>query len=194
MAESSVFKNESILSYDYLPDILPHREVQIKQLAKNLELLMENKRTQNIFIFGGPGVGKTASIKFVFREFEKYSGIKTMCINCWDYNTATSVLSKITQGLGYPVSRRGWPKDEIVEKLIETFNKSPDPLVVCLDEADQLVYKDNSVLYDLTRISQYLNKPLMLIFVSNNQHLFINVEPRIKSTLNLEEIEFKQYR
>ncbi len=188
-----VFKNEDMLGYDHLPEMLPHREGQIRHLSESLGMLVEDKKPQNVFIHGGPGIGKTASTKFVFREFENYSGIKTVYINCWDYNTATSVLSKITQELGHFVSRKGWPKDEIVERLVETFNKSANALAVCLDEADQLVYKDPSVLYDLTRISQYSGKPLMLIFISNNPHVFVETEPRIKSSLNLEEIEFKPY-
>ncbi len=191
--QESVFKNEGALNYDYLPELLPHRESQIIQLSGNLGLLAEGRRAQNVFIFGAPGIGKTASIKYAFRKFEEYSGIKTVYINCWEYNTATSVLSKITQDLGYFVSRRGWPKDEIVEKLIESLNKSSRSLAVCLDEADQLIYKDPSVLYDLTRLGQSLNRPLMLIFISNNPFIFANTEPRIKSTLNLEEIEFKPY-
>lgn len=193
MERLSVFKNEDVLSYDYLPEILPHRESQIKQLSENLTLLAEGRKPQNIFIFGAPGIGKTVSIKYVFRKFEEYSGLKTLYINCWGYNTATSVLSKIAQEIGYPVSRRGWPKDEIVEKLIETYNKNPASLVVCLDEADQLIYKDPSVIYDLTRMNQYLKKPMMIIFISNNPHIFVNIEPRIKSSLSLDELEFRSY-
>ena len=34
--ESKIFKNEDVLSFEYLPDILPCRETQIKQLADNL--------------------------------------------------------------------------------------------------------------------------------------------------------------
>ncbi|HLC58947.1 MAG TPA: AAA family ATPase [archaeon] len=193
METSSVFKNEKILSYEYLPDMLPHREGQIQMLSMHLNKLADGKRTQNVFIFGGPGIGKTASIKFVFREFENFSGIKTLYINCWEYTTATSVLSKITQEIGYPVSRRGWPKDEIVEKLVETFNKVNKSMVICLDEADQLIYKDSSVLYDLTRMGQQLKEPLMLIFISNDPHIFSDTEPRVKSSLNIDGIEFKQY-
>lgn len=93
--ESSIFKNEEILSPNHLPELLPHRENQIKLLANNLLPASKGRKTQNVFIYGFPGTGKTASIKYVFREFKDYSGIKTVYINCWDYKTATAVLSKI---------------------------------------------------------------------------------------------------
>jgi cell division control protein 6 len=193
MEGSRIFKNESVLSYEYLPEIFYHRDSQIKVISENLSFLMKGRKPNNIFIFGLPGVGKTATVKFVFREFENYSGIKTIYINCWEYNTSTAILSKITQELGYPVPRHGWSKDEIMEKLIEMLNKSYNSLVICLDEVDQLIYKDYSALYDLTRINQFSNKQPMLIFISNNKHIFAKVDPRIKSSLNLEEIEFKPY-
>jgi cell division control protein 6 len=191
--ESKIFKNEDVLSFEYLPDILPCRETQIKQLADNLLPASKGRKPQNTFIYGAPGIGKTASIKFVFRQFEEYSGIKTIYLNCWDYNTSIAVLSEITIQLGMPVGRRGWGKDEIVSKLIEVLKKSKRGLIVCLDEIDQLVRKDQNVLYDLSRINQYVQNPVGVVFISNNSFVFSNLEPRIRSSLSLDEIEFKPY-
>lgn len=191
--ESRIFKNEEILSPEYLPDILPHREQQIKQLADNLLPASKGRKPQNTFLFGGPGIGKTASVKYVFREFEEYSGIKTIYLNCWDYNTALAVLSEITIRLGYLSQRRGWAKDEVVSRFVEALKKLNKGLIVCLDEVDQLVYKDQSALYDLLRINQYVNTPVGLIFISNNPHVFADLEPRIRSSLAIDEIEFKPY-
>ncbi len=191
--ESKIFKNEEVLSPEYLPDMLPHREQQIKQLADNLLPASKGRKPQNTFIFGSPGIGKTASARYVFREFEDYSGIKTIYINCWDYNTSLAVLTKIVSDLGMFVQRRGWAKDEIISRLIEALEKLKKALVVCLDEVDQLVYKDQKVLYDLLRLNQYVKNPIGLIFISNNPHVFANLEARIMSSLSLDEIEFKPY-
>jgi Cdc6-like AAA superfamily ATPase len=66
-------------------------------------------------------------------------------------------------------------------------------LIVVLDEVDQLIKNDASVLYDLLRIENYTKQKIGLIFISNDKYVFRNVEDRIKSSLNLEEIEFKPY-
>jgi cell division control protein 6 len=190
--ESKIFKNEEVLMPEYLPEILPHRENQIKILAENL-LATSKGRRENTFIFGPPGIGKTATVKYVFREFENYSGLKTVYINCWEYGTATAVLSHIALSLGMFVQRHGWSKDEIITRLVEGLKKWGKGVVVCLDEVDQLIFKDSSVLYDLIRIDQYVKNPPTLIFVSNNPHVFAKVEPRIRSSLSIEEIEFKPY-
>ncbi len=190
MDESTIFKNEETLSSEYLPDILPHREQQIKELSKNLLPASEGRKPINTFIFGASGIGKTASVKFVFREFENFSGVKTVYVNCWDYKTSVALLSKITIDLGYPIQRRGWAKDEIVNRFVETINKKGKSLIICLDEVDQL---DQDALYDLLRINQYVKSPVGLIFISNNSHVFATLEPRIKSSLAADDIEFKPY-
>lgn len=191
--DSRIFKNEEILSTEYLPELLPYRENQIQALANNLLPASERRKPQNTFLFGPPGIGKTACIKFVFKQFEEYSGIKTIYLNCWDYNTSVSILSKITLEMGIFVQRRGLGKDEVMEKFVESCKKNDKGIIVCLDEVDQLVYKDPNALYDLLRINQYIGNPFGLVFISNNPNVFMGVEPRIKSSLNIEEIEFKPY-
>ncbi|MBI2542768.1 MAG: AAA family ATPase [Candidatus Aenigmarchaeota archaeon] len=191
--ESKIFKNEDMLSPEYLPEVLPHRENQIKQLADNLLPASKGRKPINTFIHGPPGIGKTASARYVFRELENYSGIKTIYINCWDHNTSLAILSKIVSDFGMFVQRRGWAKDEVISRLTEVLEKSKKSLLICLDEVDQLIYKDQKVLYDLLRLNQYVKNPIGMIFISNNPHAFAGLENRIISSLGMDEIEFKSY-
>lgn len=187
----SVFKNESMLSTEYLPAELPHREGEIRQLAHNIMPASRGKQPQNTFLYGPPGVGKTAVVKYVFREFENYSDrVRCVYINCWDFKSATAVLSELAYQIGAFVQRHGWSKDEVIKRFVETVKKSKKAIVVCLDEVDQLRME---ALYDLVRINQYIQTPVGIVFVSNNPHVFVNVEPRIKSSLAIEEIEFRAY-
>jgi len=189
----SVFKREEVLYPEYLPLNLPHREGQIKLISENLSLLLKNSKPMNIFIYGPPGVGKTAVAKFILREFEQYSGIKNIYINCWQYNTSFAVLSEIGITIGAFVSRRGWAKDEIFSRIVQKMENNRLNLIIVLDEVDQLIKRDSNVLYDLLRIENYTKQKIGLIFISNDKYVFRNVEDRIKSSLNLEEIEFKPY-
>lgn len=190
--ESSIFKNEEILSTEYLPEQLPHRENQIKEIADNLLPAAKGRRPQNTFISGPPGTGKTAVVKYVFRELEEFSErVKTVYLNCWDFKTAHAILSEITISLGVLAQRRGWAKDEILKTLIEGLSKTNKSLIICLDEVDMLEEKE--ILYDLLRINQYVKNPVGLVFISNDPFVFVKVEPRIKSSLNIEQIDFKSY-
>lgn len=189
---SGPFKNEDILSPEFLPDILPHRESQIMQIAKNMEHVTSGGRAQDTFVYGPPGIGKTATIKFIFRQMEEENpNSKSIYINCWDCNTSVAVMSAITISLGIAVPRRGLGKDEILQKFSEALSKTKKSLVICLDEVDQLVSKDQSALYDLFRSGH--GKKMGLIFISNNEHVFSSLEPRIRSSMNVEEIGFRPY-
>ena len=188
-----VIKNEEVLLPDYLPETLPHREGQIKLLAENLIPLSKHRKGINTFIYGPPGIGKTAVVKYVFRELSTTSPVKTIYLNCWDFNTSFAILTEITIRLGLPVARRGWAKDEIMQRLTEALEKLKTGVAVALDEVDQLIHKDQKALYDLLRINQYTSTPLTLVFVSNDRYIFSKVEPRIKSSLALDEIEFRPY-
>lgn len=189
--ESTVFKDEEMLSSEYLPAELPHREGEVQQLARNILPASRGRKPQNTFLFGPSGIGKTAVTKHVFNEFEEYSDrVKCVYINCWDFKTATAVFSELTHQMGFFVQRHGWGKDEVMKKFIEAVKKSKKSLVVCLDEVDQL---QTEALYNLLRINQYVKSPLGIIFISNNPHIFATVEPRIRSSLASEDIEFRAY-
>jgi len=190
----TIFVREEVLLPDFLPEILPHRENQIQAIADNIRPAAFGRKPQNTFIFGAPGIGKTATTKFIFRQFEEFSErVKTIYINCWDHKTAHAVLSKIALELEQFVQRRGMGKDEIIEKLIEACKKSKKSVIVALDEVDQLVYNDAEVLYDLLRIGQYVGNPFGIIFITNYREIFAKVEPRIRSSLSIDEIHFKPY-
>lgn len=193
-SDSRIFRNEEILLPDHLPDFLPHRENQIQLLSKNLSPASQGRKPQNTFVFGSPGIGKTHVTKFVFRELENSSErVKTIYINCWYYKTASAVLTKIATDIEAFVQRRGVSKDEILERLIEKMNKVNKNLIVCLDEVDQLIRNGQETLYDLLRINQYAKNPMGIVFISNDSHIFSKLEPRISSSLNIEELRFKQY-
>jgi cell division control protein 6 len=194
LGESKIFKEEQILSPEYLPELLPHREPQIQQIANNLFPASQCRPPQNMFVFGKPGIGKTVSLKFIFRQFEEYSDrVKTVYINTWDYKTSHAILTKLVLELEFFVQRRGLSKDEIVEKLIEALKKTKKSLIVCLDEVDQLIKRDESALYDILRLNQYVDNPIGLVMITNYRNILANLEPRIRSSLNVAEIEFKPY-
>lgn len=194
LEESRIFKDEQVLNPEYLPELLPHRETQIQQIANNLSPASQGRSPQNMFIFGKPGLGKTASIKFVFRQFEEYSDrVKTVYINTWDYNTSHAILTKLVLDLEFFVQRRGLSKDEIIERLVEALKKTKKSLIVCLDEVDQLIKKDEFALYDILRLNQYVDNPIGLVMITNYRNIIANIEPRTRSSLSVEEIEFKPY-
>ncbi len=65
MPENSIFRFREVLTPNYTPDHLPHRENELKTISSLINGVLHD-HVINIFIFGPPGTGKTASIKFIF--------------------------------------------------------------------------------------------------------------------------------
>jgi len=74
---------------------------------------------------------------------------------------------------------------ESTSDLVKMFERSGKRPVVCLDEADHL--KDKDILYTLARNS------CVIVMISNFPFTPATLDARIRSSLFLEEIEFKPY-
>jgi cell division control protein 6 len=62
---SDIFKNKEVLRPSYVPDVLPHREQQIEELASILVPALKGETPSNVFMYGKTGTGKTAVTKYV---------------------------------------------------------------------------------------------------------------------------------
>jgi len=90
-------------------------------------------------------------------------------------------------------SRRGVAYDELYDLLVSELGKSGVFPVICFDEIDHLLPRGSEVLYDLSRLKEE-SLPVQLIMITNDQFVFMNVDPRIKSSLRpVEEIPYKPY-
>jgi cell division control protein 6 len=67
----TVFTNREVLRPTYIPELLPHREDQVNQLASILVAALKDETPSNLFIYGKTGTGKTAVVKLIGKELEK---------------------------------------------------------------------------------------------------------------------------
>ena len=67
--KDSIFKHKEVLSPNYLPDNLPNRMEEIREIRRIIHDSLEGKTT-HILISGPPGTGKTASIKLIFKSLK----------------------------------------------------------------------------------------------------------------------------
>ncbi len=193
---NEVFKDERILYPEFLPERLPHREKEIDSLAFCFKPVLSGKKPVNAVLLGSPGTGKTVSSKFVFSELEEYSGrAKKLYINCFEFNTRNSVLIQIANFVGAAIPRRGLATDEIYSRMIDFLKKADFVPLIILDEADQLVLKEegSKVLYDLLRIIEFERIHVGIVLISNNFAITSGLDLRVKSSLAGETIVFEKY-
>ena len=53
-----IIANFDILSEDYIPENIPGREQQIKELGLSLDPVSKRKKPMNSWLYGPPGAGK----------------------------------------------------------------------------------------------------------------------------------------
>jgi len=185
--EESLFKDEFVLDFDYLPDLLPYRENQQKYIAEVIKPLASDRQSKSLFINGKPGIGKTACVRYVFKELKEATGeIKPVFINCWQKSTTNAILGEIAEQIG-AMGARYKTNEELWAKIEEAMGRCKG-VVIALDEVDKA--KEHDIFY---QAMENLKQVCMLL-ITNGKEFIAEIEPRVKSRMNMEELEFLPYK
>lgn len=194
--ENRVFREERALLPDYLPDQLPGRERQMRELVYCLQPAGENKQPEHALLFGPPGTGKTSVSRFVLKQLSEYSQRPLpVYINCWESPSRFAVLSFLAAAIGEPMPRRGIAADEILSRVFEIVKKEERIPIVVLDEADRLETSDDGlkVLYDLCRAGEMHSLKTGIIAITNDPEFHLRLDARVRSSFVQHTLEFAPY-
>ena len=189
------------MRHAYMPEILPHRDNEINDLASILVPALRDETPSNVFIYGKTGTGKTAVTKFVGKELlrkgkETNKKVNFIYINCEVVDTQYRLLQNIANHFIADWSERipftGWPTDEVFAKLKQMIDNEGGVVVIILDEVDKL--KGDEALYNLSRINSDLkNAKISIVGISNDLKFTEFLDPRVKSSLGEENMIFPPY-
>lgn len=198
-----VFNNREALEPSYIPDVLPHRDIQIKGIAEKTACALLGDAPPSFLCYGQTGTGKTATIRYVSQKLaQQNSEIKPwwIYINCNVVSTPYRILASIYNTISRQekIPPTGLPKDVIFKKLLGLLDSKVRNSIcfLVLDEIDILVEKKggNEILYDLTRLNENLDScRSSLIGISNKLKFRNNLDPRILSSLGEDYIVFPSY-
>jgi len=177
---------------------LPGREEESGQIMAKLATAIETETGCCIYVSGTPGVGKTATIRDVLSQLQELSNDGDF--KAFDYleinglkllspNVAYEVLWEKISGYKMSASNAAI----VLEKY---FSEQDDkkPLVVLMDELDQIVTKKQNVMYNFFNWPTYANSKLVVIAVANTMDLPERVlSNKISSRLGLNRIQFIGY-
>jgi cell division control protein 6 len=149
---NEIIADPDVLEEDYIPESIPCREAQKKELAFCLSLIERGVKPLDCLCHGKPGTGKTALVKYVFQQIQENTNALALYINCWENKTLSSILDRIVEQLGLVIVE----KSHCV-KLTRVKRKIEDkPCVIALDEVDKLESKElNDAVYMLSNIDLF---------------------------------------
>ncbi|TAL58472.1 MAG: AAA family ATPase [Nanoarchaeota archaeon] len=203
IGKNSIFVSKGILQTGHLPENLLHRDEQINNLAMMLAPTLRKEKPSNIFIYGKSGTGKTVTVRYVCKELERIASSKNIpmriiYLNCKLKRVADTeyrLIAELARAFNTPVPATGLPTDEVYRIFVHSVQKENKPVILVLDEIDQLVKKiGDGFLYSLTRLNEDLQHNTISIVGISNDLIFVDfLDSRIRSSLSEEEIIFPPY-
>jgi archaeal cell division control protein 6 len=204
-SHQSVFKDESKLDINYIPQKLPHRETQHRLLMEffNFILRCPEKMTQRVILTGDVGTGKTALAQHFGANISSEAnkrGIKFrfVHINCREYRGSLSpILHRAVTVFRPNYPARGYGAEEILSTLMQVLDEENAHMILTLDEFDSLIEKEGSdAVYKLTRLQEMRQgKPqrLSFIFIMRDLKAIEQLDESAKSTLQRSIIHLERY-
>jgi cell division control protein 6 len=199
----TVFKDESKLDLNYVPERLPYRNKELSLLSQLFLTLLTNPNliSRKILIIGKTGIGKTVTVKLfsnLLRAAAKKRKIliKYIHINCRKERTSYKVLIKILQSIDDKFPKRGYSPQDLLEIIGNYINTQNLHLLIILDELNYLIKNDEDIIYSLTRLNDdSFNVPQRLSFIGIVRDISCinNLDGSTLSTLQRNIIKFEDY-
>lgn len=199
---SNIFRDYRRLTPDYIPPRLVARDEQIAAVRKILKPIIRYRgKPYNAILYGGTGLGKTATIKFVLQELKeailknKLTNYVPIYVNC-NNNPISQILYTIILELDpdcdFPST--GYAIKRYYDKIFELMNEKEVSIILTLDEIDLL--KEDMLLYMFSRAGVDRIKPNLhigIIGVTNQIQWGDQLDNRITATWNVRKIVFPKY-
>jgi archaeal cell division control protein 6 len=198
--ETTIFRDETVLYDNYVPESLPEREEEINLIHDALSPATRGARPHNTFVYGKTGQGKTAGVNHKVKELQKFADesdvldLTVITHSCAKDNTSYQVVQNLVKLLTGS-KPRGYDKSTVFEFLYDELQKIGGTVIIILDEIDS-IGDDDDILYEIPRAlsnGHLEDMWVSVIGISNDFDFRNNLSPKVKDTLCEEEILFPPY-
>lgn len=179
---------------------LPGREDEFAGLYAVLESAIGSQTGCCVYVSGTPGTGKTATIREVVHSLQELAlqeyltDFDYLEINCLKLLAPGQAYERLYEYLEN-VKVTGANAALLLEKLFAGGRgENSKPIIVLMDELDQIVAKSLSVLYNFFNWPTYTNSKLIVVAVANTMDLpERSFETKVASRLGLRRLQFPGY-
>lgn len=178
---------------------LPCREDEFTTLYLNLESAIRENIGCCLYVSGTPGVGKTATIREVIGQlkevcsYDELNEFDFLELNGLKLISPTMAYEDLWEKIsGFRVSPKS--ASDFLESYFQQEVPNRKPLIVLMDELDQIATKRQQVMYNFFNWPTYPNSKLIVIAVANTMDLPERVlSNKISSRLGLRRFLFNGY-
>ncbi|MCU4744485.1 Cdc6/Cdc18 family protein [Natronoglomus mannanivorans] len=200
---TSIFKNEETLMEDWVPDELPEREDELKEIAFAFKPPLRGEaNTHNLFVYGKSGLGKTAAVEIALRELkqpfdELGKDLTTVNVSLKDVSTEFQAVGEILTHIEPETYSRpkGVSLGDLNHRLFHALEDIGGHVVIILDEIDNLGTNDD-LLYQIPRArsnDRLEETRVSVVGISNDLKFRENLSAKVKDTLCDVEVNFDPY-
>lgn len=197
-----IFKDESKLSLDYVPPMLPHREEELKLLKTFFSSLLRDKPgiAIRVVISGVAGTGKTAIARLFGRIMENEGkarklDIRYVHINCRVNRTLFTILKRVIELLGVPLPSRGYSTEELMHGILSHLSDKNIRLILTLDEIEILLKEEGpDPIHFLMKIPEDVDvaSRLSLLLIFRNPEMLSMLDGILTNIIHLKEYDANQ--
>ncbi|KAK9356889.1 P-loop containing nucleoside triphosphate hydrolase protein [Lipomyces doorenjongii] len=175
------------------PEALPCREREFEEIHTALESAIIEETGSCIYVSGTPGTGKTATVRSVVRSLKRIFDFRFVEINGMKITQPTQAYALLWEA----ISQQRVATAHALRFLDDEFQNNKfitQPVVVLMDELDQLVTKSQDVMYNFFNWPSLPNSKLIVVAVANIMDLpERTLSNKISSRLGLTRIQFAGY-
>ena len=197
---SAVIKDAKKLSFEYIPEILVHREGQMGRLETLFRPMISDNLSCSAFLHGGVGTGKTATAKRFCEDLLKYcasnsKSVGFIFINCRIRSTEHGVLIHLLRYFDQGFPDRGFSVEEMLRSLKKHMDAGNRPYIIVLDEVDVLLKNGTKdLMYQLTRFTDELrSSSVSLILISQEPVIEMLDNASLSSFKRANAVKFDKY-
>ncbi|WP_254832967.1 ORC1-type DNA replication protein [Haloglomus salinum] len=197
--DESVFRDEHVFEFDYLPETFKHRDSQMETLKYALRPAVRGSRPLNVMMRGPPGTGKTTAVWKLFDELQGMPDVRAVRVNCQVNSTRYSVFSQLFEGMfDYEPPTSGISFKKLFSQITDRLVEDDEVLVVALDDVNYLFYESEAseTLYSLIRAhEEHSGARIGVVVVSSDLDLDVidSLDSRVQSVFRPEEVYFPTY-
>jgi archaeal cell division control protein 6 len=186
---SRILVKEETLDPSFLPPRLVHRETELGLLSKRFREALSRGLAYHALVTGGVGSGKTALVRRLAADLERAGRlgdlpVRSSYINCWRRASDRTVMLDLLRSVHVSLPDRGYSLSEMLDVFEQGVRRSPQHLIVLLDEASALVRQETKLVYLLSRSREVEIGSISLLLVAS-EDLFPFLDPPSRSSFGV---------